>query len=106
MKQAGLPVESAQHKTFTEVQEPHRLSYRSIIDWVPDHPTYEHLTRIELTPDGASTTLVMTLDALHDQAWTQQHHEHRNQELDNLAAALRAGNPQNHHSGPGPDVLP
>ena len=89
MNSAGLPLSSKQQKTFTEVVQPRRLAYRSVIDWVPGHPAYDHLTTIDFTPYGDGTALVMTLDPLHDDAWTVQHREHRNQELDNLAVALR-----------------
>jgi hypothetical protein len=75
--------------TFTEVAPPARLGYLSLIDFVPDHEPYEHLTTIDIEPAGDRTNVVMTVDPLHDETWTQQHRAHRGNELDNLEAAIR-----------------
>ena len=76
-------------KTFTEVAPPTRLAYLSLIDFVPDRESYEHLTTIDIEPADEGTNVVMTVDPLHDQTWTQQHRAHRGNELDNLEAAIR-----------------
>src|ERR1041385_2322944 len=34
MEQAGMPLSTTSHKEFTEVVEPSRLAYRSLIDFV------------------------------------------------------------------------
>jgi uncharacterized protein YndB with AHSA1/START domain len=88
MRDAGIPLSSALRKTFTEVAPPTRLAYLSPIDFVPDQEPYKHLTTLDVVPAGARTTVVMTVDPLHDQAWTHQHREHRSQELDHLRAAI------------------
>jgi uncharacterized protein YndB with AHSA1/START domain len=89
MRDAGLPLSSAICKTFTEVTAPSRLAYQSLIDFVPDHGTYWHLTTVVLEPAGDGTAVVLTVDPLHDEAWTRQHRAHRAEELDNLGAAIR-----------------
>ncbi|WP_211240743.1 SRPBCC family protein [Hamadaea tsunoensis] len=89
MEAAGLPLSSELYKTFTEVVPPARLGYRTVVDFVPGHEAYVHLTTIELFPAADGTRLVMTLDPLHDEQWTRQHHAHRESELDRLGAALR-----------------
>jgi len=89
MRNAGMPVSNELCKTFTEVVRPTRLAYLSPIDFVPNHEPYEHLTTIDIEPAGDRTNVVMTLDPLHDEAWTQQHRAHRANELDKLDAALR-----------------
>jgi hypothetical protein len=60
-----------------------------LIDWLPDHQPYEHLTVVEIEPAGDRTRVVMTLDPLHDESWTQEYRAHRASELDNLQAAVR-----------------
>ena len=75
-------------KTFTEVAPPTRLAYRSLIDFVPGHEPYEHLTTVDIGPPATRANVVMTLDPLHDETWTRQHRAHRGAELDNLAAAI------------------
>ena len=89
MRDTGNPLSIEVRKTFTEVAPPTRLAYRSLIDFVPGHEPYEHLTTVDIGPAGDRTTVVMTLDPLHDETWTQQHHAHRGSELDHLEAAIR-----------------
>ncbi|WP_433441121.1 SRPBCC family protein [Nonomuraea sp. CA-141351] len=89
MRNAGMPLSSELRKTFTEVAPPTRLAYLSRIDFVPGHEPYEHLTTIDIEVAGDRTNVVMTVDPLHDETWTQQHRAHRGDELDNLEAAIR-----------------
>ncbi|MFI7033357.1 SRPBCC domain-containing protein [Microbispora rosea] len=89
VRDTGNALSTEFHKTFTEVAPPARLAYLSPIDFVPGHEPYEHLTTIDIEPAGDRTNLVMTLDPLHDEAWTRQHRAHRGNELDNLEAAIR-----------------
>jgi uncharacterized protein YndB with AHSA1/START domain len=89
VRNLGLPLSSEFHRTFTEVAAPNRLAYLSLIDFVPDQPPYEHLTVIDIQPAGDRTNLVMTLDPLHDDTWTEEYSAHRANELDNLGAAIR-----------------
>ena len=89
MRNTGNPLSAQVRKTFTEVAPFTRLAYLSLIDFVPDHEAYEHLTTIDIEPAGDRTNVVMTVDPLHDETWTQQHRAHRGIELDNLEAAIR-----------------
>jgi len=89
MRDTGNPLSVELRKTFTEVAPPTRLAYLSLIDFVPDHEPYEHLTTIDIEPAGDRTSVVMTLDPLHEETWTQQHRAHRVNELGNLEAAIR-----------------
>lgn len=91
MKQAGMPLSTQSRKTFTEVVEPTRLAYRSLIDFVPDHEPYEHLTVVDLTEtDDGRTHVVMTMEPLHDAEWTGRLVAGRGNELDNLTAVVAA----------------
>ncbi|MBO3750008.1 SRPBCC domain-containing protein [Streptosporangiaceae bacterium NEAU-GS5] len=89
MRSIGAPLSTAFQKTFTEVTSPTRLAYLTVIDFVPDRAPYEHLTTIDIEPAGDRTNVVMTLDPLHDEIWTRQHHAHRADELDNLEKAVK-----------------
>jgi hypothetical protein len=42
---------------------------------------------VDIEADGERTRVVMTIEPLHDDAWTQEYCAHRETELDNLAAA-------------------
>ncbi len=87
MNNAGMPLSTESRKTFTEVSPPTRLTYLSVIDFVPDQEPYEHLTAVEITPSGERTEVVMTVNPMHDETWTQRILAGRNNELDNLQAA-------------------
>ena len=88
MRTAGIPLSSPVLKTFTEVVPLRRLAYASLIDFVPGHEPYEHLTTIDIAVDGDHTNLVMTLEPLHDETWTREHRAHRSSELDRLSTAV------------------
>ena len=88
MKNAGMPLSTESRKTFTEVSPPTRLAYLSLIDFVPDLEPYEHLTVVDITAAGDRTHVVMTVDPMHDETWTQRMVAGRTNELDNLEAAV------------------
>ena len=54
MRNTGNPLSAEVCKTFTEVGPPTRLAYLSLIDFVPDHEPYEHLTTIYIEPGRAA----------------------------------------------------
>jgi uncharacterized protein YndB with AHSA1/START domain len=89
MRDTGNPLTAELLKTFTEVAAPTRLAYLSRVDFVPGTGPYEHLTVIDIEAAGDRTNLVMTIDPLHDEAWTREYRAHRGTELDNLEAAIR-----------------
>ncbi|KHK98541.1 activator of Hsp90 ATPase 1 family protein [Microbacterium mangrovi] len=88
MEQYGMPVATESRKYFTEIDAPGRLAYRSVIDFVPDHEPYEQLTVVELSPDGDGTRIVMHVEPMHDEVWTERLLAGRANELDNLAALV------------------
>jgi uncharacterized protein YndB with AHSA1/START domain len=90
VKSAGLPRTTVARKTFTVVEPPRRLGYRSLVDFVPGTEPYEHLTVVDLEPDGAGTRVVMTMESLHDEVWTERLVAGRTNELENLAAVVGA----------------
>jgi uncharacterized protein YndB with AHSA1/START domain len=89
MEETDNPLAVELRKTFTEVAPPARLAYWTLIDFIPGHEPYEHLTTVDIEPAGDRTSVVMTIDPLHDEAWTQGYLAHRGNELDNLEAAIR-----------------
>jgi uncharacterized protein YndB with AHSA1/START domain len=89
LRDTGNPLSVELRKTFTEIAPPTRLAYRSLIDFVPGQEPYEHLTTVDIEPAGERTRVVMTIDPLHDETWTQGYRAHRGNELDNLEAAIR-----------------
>jgi uncharacterized protein YndB with AHSA1/START domain len=90
MERAGMPLRTLSRKTFTTVDPPQRLGYRSLVDFVPGMPPYEFLTEIELSPEDGGTRVAMTMEPLHDEEWTQRLVAGRENELANLAHLLDA----------------
>lgn len=84
MEQAGMPLSTSSHKELTEVVEPHRLAYLSLIDFVPGLAPYQHLTVVTLERTATGTDVVMECEPLHDEEWTQRIVAGRTNELDNL----------------------
>lgn len=90
MEQNGMPLTTVARKTFTEVREPARLAYTSLVDFVPGHEPYEHETVVEIGPDGDEVVVTMTVEPMHDEEWTQRMLAGRRNELENLARVLAA----------------
>src|SRR2546430_2942303 len=88
MKGAGMPLTTEARKTFTEVVPSNRIAYRSLIDFVPGVDPYQELTVVDLTPSGDSVAVVMTMEPLHDEVWTQRLAMGRENELGNLARVI------------------
>lgn len=88
MKNAGLPLTTHARKRFTEVEPERRLVYVSEVDFVPGHKPYEHLTTVELSPQDEDVRVVMTVEPMHDQDWTQRLVAGRKNELDNLGRLI------------------
>lgn len=84
MERSGLPLTTRSHKEFTEVEEPSRLAYTSLIDFVPGVEPYAHRTVVTLEGTSSGTTVEMWVDPLHDEEWTQRIVAGRADELDNL----------------------
>ena len=66
------------------------VSYQSLVDFVPAREPYEFATDVDLQPVSDGTRVVMSVEPLHDQVWTQRLLEGRANELDNLARVLGA----------------
>ena len=85
LEENGLPLSTQARKVFTELREPTRIAYRSVIDFVPDHEPYEQLTVVDLEPSDDGTRVIMQVEELHDDVWTERLLAGRANELDNLA---------------------
>jgi uncharacterized protein YndB with AHSA1/START domain len=91
MEQHGMPLSTESRKYFTEIAQPRQIGYRSVIDFVPGHDPYEQLTIVDLEPEGAGTRVVMRVEPLHDDVWTQRLIDGRTNELVNLEKVAASG---------------
>jgi uncharacterized protein YndB with AHSA1/START domain len=88
LENAGLPLTNHARKRFTEVEPVERLAYVSDVDFVPGVEPYEHLTTVDLASHEDGVRVVMTVEPMHDEEWTQRLVAGRANELDNLGRLL------------------
>ena len=88
MKSAGMPLTTESRKRFTELVPSKRIAYQSVADFIPVVAPYDFLTVVDLMPKGNDVRVVMTVDPMHDEVWTQRLVMGRENELDNLGKVL------------------
>lgn len=72
MKRAGMSLTTETRLTYTEVTAPNRLAYVNHIDFVPDVATYDTGTVVEIAAVDGGTRLTVTIDAMHNDEWTNR----------------------------------
>ena len=70
LKQAGMSATTPTKVTYTEVVPRRRLSYLSRADFIPGVEPYDVMTTVELSSEADGVRMVMTIDAMHDEYWT------------------------------------
>ena len=88
LEQAGMPSATTHSIVITEVDPPRRLAYMNMVDFIPDTDAYEVTTIVELDEVPGGTRLTLTIEAMHDQHWTDLAVAGWNQELERLSTAL------------------
>ena len=94
MKQAGMPLSTEARVTYTEVEAPRRLGYRTLTDFIPGVEPYDVATLVELHPVADGVKMILSFDAMHDEVWTgrmREGHEGQLRKLDALLAARGQG---------------
>ena len=71
LRKAGMPLTTDTRARYTEVDPPRRLAYSTVTDFIPDITPYEAATVVELYPIESGVKMVLTIDAMHDERWTQ-----------------------------------
>jgi uncharacterized protein YndB with AHSA1/START domain len=88
MERAGMPLSTALQVTYTEVDPPRRLAFDSLVDFVPDVEPYPTTTVVDLEPVAHGVRVVVRIDAMHDDNWTERAVAGWEMELDRLAGVL------------------
>src|SRR5919201_5737097 len=91
MRNTGMPLSTQSRKTFTEIDAPRRIAYNSLVDFVPGVEPYTFSTTVEIEPADSGAVVTMTVEAMHDEEWTQRLLAGRANELDNLATLVERG---------------
>jgi uncharacterized protein YndB with AHSA1/START domain len=88
MKKSGMPASQKLKITYTEIVPGKRLAYMNWADFIPGVAPYEAATSVDLYPSANGVRMVLTLDAMHDEVWTQRAVMGWESELGKLAKAL------------------
>jgi uncharacterized protein YndB with AHSA1/START domain len=86
MKQMGQPVSHATHSRFTEVRRHSRLVLTNVIDFLPGVAAYESEIAVDFTSAGDRVRMVVVLDAMHSDEFTQMQKEGFTSQLTKLDA--------------------
>ena len=81
----GIPDRHLATIRYTEVVPLRRLAYANVVDFVADVERYEVSTLLELEPTTDGVRVTLTLDAMHDDTWTDRAVAGWEQELGKLA---------------------
>jgi uncharacterized protein YndB with AHSA1/START domain len=96
LKRAGMPLTQECRITYTEVVPCQRLAYVHLTDFIPGVDPYDVGHLVELEPTGDGVRMVLTIDAMHDDEWTERAVMGWTSELSRLEAVVdrRAGRPR------------
>ena len=72
MKQAGMPLTTEARLTYVEVSPMRRLAYVHLVDFIPGVQAYDVATVVEFHAERNRVRMVVHLDAMHNDEWTQQ----------------------------------
>jgi len=89
MKKAGMPVSTEHRITYTEITPQERLVYTQKADFIPGVDPYDVGTMVEFHPSGQGVRMVLTIDAMHDEHWTNMAVMGWESELGKLAKVLQ-----------------
>jgi uncharacterized protein YndB with AHSA1/START domain len=90
LKKAGMALTTESLVTYTEVVPRTRLAFTQMADFIPNVKPYEIATTVDLETQQQGVRLVLTLDAMHDEYWTNMAVMGWEQELGKLAKLLNS----------------
>jgi uncharacterized protein YndB with AHSA1/START domain len=90
LKKAGMALTTESLVTYTEVVPRTRLAFTQMADFIPNVKPYEVATTVDFETQQQGVKLVLTLDAMHDEYWTNMAVMGWEQELGKLAKLLNS----------------
>ena len=90
MKSIGMPLSSALHLKYTEVVAQKRIAYTTLADFIPGVDPYDVGTAVDFYATEGGVRMVITVDAMHDEVWTQRMVAGKEGELVKLERILAA----------------
>ncbi len=89
LKRAALPLSTELKATYTEVVPKERIGYEHAVEFIPGVESYDVATHVEFHPDGQRVRIVLTIDAMHDDVWTQRSVMGEESQLGKLEGVIR-----------------
>ncbi len=71
LRKAGMPLESEDRLTLTEMVPMRRLAYTHLIDFLPGVTPYPAAMEVEFSRVDGGARMVVTMDVMHDEQMTQ-----------------------------------
>jgi uncharacterized protein YndB with AHSA1/START domain len=90
MKAQGMPTAHEAWLRYTEVVPMRRVAWSHAADFIPGVTPYAVGTAVDLSRVASGVKVVVTLDRMHDETWTQRAVAGWEQELGKLGHALAA----------------
>ena len=90
LKKAGMPLTTESLVTYTEVVPRQRLAFTQMADFIPNVKPYAVATTVDFDTQQEGVRLVITVDAMHDEYWTNLMVMGWEQELGKLATLLNS----------------
>jgi uncharacterized protein YndB with AHSA1/START domain len=72
MKQAGMPLTTETRLTYTEIVPGKSIAYTHRADFIPGVEPYDVGNKVEFFVEGEQVRMVVTLDPMHSDEWTQR----------------------------------
>ena len=88
MKQAGMPLTTHTRIDYTEVTRHRRLAYLNNADFIPGVAPYQTAMGVDFAETPGGVRMVITVDPMHDEVWTQRMAAGWESQLGRLAPAL------------------
>jgi uncharacterized protein YndB with AHSA1/START domain len=89
LKKAGMALTTESLVTYTEVVARTRLAFTQMADFIPNVKPYAVAMTVDFDTQQEGVRLVMTLDAMHDEYWTNMMVMGWESELGKLAGLLK-----------------
>jgi uncharacterized protein YndB with AHSA1/START domain len=90
MKRSGMPLVTEVQATYREIAPRQRLVFVQVADFVPGVAAYDITTVVELGETAGHVRMIVTIDAMHDERWTEMAVKGWESQLGKAARALAA----------------
>jgi len=97
MKQAGMPLEHEVRHAYTEIVPKQRIVQSHVIDFIPGVKPYQTSSVVEFNVHGPDVRMLLTLDAMHDEEWTERARMGWESQLGKLPDALKESGSKSRH---------